>query len=186
MTPDSLICTGRRRAAALSLCCALALAGLGCSKSEDWAPPQKAGGAPEPAPIGDFVKMPDANAKAYFVRDVIPDLQASAWRWVNKRPELQFRLASTENRKFAMDFALPEVTFKDTGPITITYYVNGRVLDKVKYTKAGNQKFEKAVPAEWLKKDAPNVVAAEVENAWVSPRDGIVLGFILVSAGFPA
>ncbi len=159
----------------------------GCPSIPDsYAPPiqRKPVTGPERTAYGHFVNMGDSNAEAYLVRDINRDAEGSGYRWTQKRPELRFALARTHNVKFVMDFAIPDVTMAQTGPVTIAYYINERLLDTVRYDRPGTQHFEKLVPASWLRTDAPTIVAAEIDKLYVAPRDGAKLGFVISSAGF--
>ena len=117
------------------------------------------------------------------MRDVSPAVE-STWRWTYKRPELQFYLARTENLRFAMDFSIAGATFKDTGPVTLSVFVNGRFLHKQRYDQPGEKKMDVPVPPGMLTPEALNKVAIEPDKVWVSKEDGANLGFILSAAGF--
>ncbi len=134
--------------------------------------------------IRSVVYMNDASAQAYILRDVSPTLEAGAWRWAFQRPELRFVLVRTEGVKLVMDFAIADATFKQTGPVTLSFFVNGQLLDKVRYDEPGNKHFEKPVPSEWLHAGEMNIMAAEIDKLYVSPQGGGKLGFILSRAGF--
>lgn len=169
----------------LILGAALCLAGC-VSIPDDYAPPVQRNPimGPEPSPVGHFVRMTDPNAEAYFLRDVAKTTEAGSWRWVYQRPELVFRLSTTRHLRFAMDFAIPEMTFKQRGPVTISVFINNRLLEKLRYEKGGQFHFEKPVPGDWLRTDANTYVSMEIDKPWVAPEDGARLGFILSSAGF--
>ena len=139
---------------------------------------------PESHPASHFVAMAGANPEDYIVRDVLPGDPGNAWRWTGKRPELRFQLSFTNDLRFVMDLSVPEATFAQRGPVTISFFINGKLLDKVRYEKPGEMHFSKPVPAAWLRTDAPTLVAAEIDKVWVAPSDGAQLGFILSRAGF--
>jgi len=166
---------------------AVCLCLAGCANIPDtYAPPvqRQPLTAPEPSPIGAFVKMSDANAEAHFVRDISRSLEGETWRWTGQRPELMFRLPSTGHLLFTADFSVPEVTFRQRGPVTISIYINNHLLDRSRYEKGGAFHLEKLVPSGWLRTDMNNFVRMEIDRLWVSPDDGARLGFILTSAGF--
>lgn len=170
---------------------ATALAALlwmsGCTNAPDsypppiqWTPPT---GQDQTGP-GSFADMGDAGAGLYIVRGVSPKAEDAGWRWTYEHPELEFGLSTTENLKFVMDYAIPDVTFKQTGPATISLLVNGHLLERIHIDQPGQKHFEKPVPAEWLRTDTLTLVAVEIDKLYVSPRDGVKLGFILSRAGF--
>ncbi len=127
--------------------------------------------------------MNDPSAKAYIVSDIAPGVESGAWRWTSQKPTLKFHLKDTQSLKLVMDLSIAEATLTQTGPVTISFLVNDRLLDRVTYSENGRRRFEKAVPAEWLR-PGDNLVSAEIDKVYVSRRDGARLGFILASAGF--
>lgn len=159
----------------------------GCSNLPDsYAPPiqRKPLSGAEPSPIGTFANLGEPSADAYIVHDITGYLESSSWRWTRKRPELRFFLDSIDHLKFKADFSVADVTLKDTGPVAISIFINGHLLDKVKCASSGRKEFEKPVPAAFLNPKAVNFAALEIDKVWVSKTDGAVLGFILSSAGF--
>jgi hypothetical protein len=159
----------------------------GCANIPDsYAPPvqRKPLGGTEPNPIGHFVNMGDLNATAYIVKDVADGAEAGSWRWARKRPELRFFLDTIENLSFKADFSIAGTLLSETGPVTISIFINGNLLDTLKYAEAGEKHFEKPVPAKFLRAKSMNFAAMEIDKVWVSKTDGAVLGFILTRVGF--
>ena len=168
-----------------SLTIALWLAG--CTAIPDYyAPPvqRRPMTGPEPSPVTHFVTMNAPNAEAHFVHGVSRHLEGGAWRWLEPRAELVFRLPTAQRLRFVMEFAIPEVTFAQRGPVVVSVFVNDQLLDRSRYEKGGEFRIEKPVPAEWLRTDLHNYVTLEIDKPWVAPQDGARLGFILKSAGF--
>ncbi len=129
-----------------------------------------------------MVDMSDVDAPAHFVQD-ITSLEAATWRWTGKKPTVRVQIPSTENVRYTIDFALAETTLLTTGPVTVTFLVNDRVLGHARYTRAGNQHFEKPVPAGWVTAGQDATVSAEVDKVWTPPDGGTKLGLILVRIG---
>ncbi len=125
--------------------------------------------------------MFDDGASVHFLSGILPP--ANGWSWTNQRPMVKVKTHGTQNVHYLIDFSVPDVTFKETGPVTIRFLVNDHVLDSVRYDKPGPQHFEKDVPAEWLKPDSEERVGAEIDKVWVSKTDGARLGFILNRIG---
>ena len=48
--------------------------------------------------------------------------------------------------------------------------MNGRPLDKVRYTRPGVKHFEKPVPSDWLSADAETTVAMSVDKLYIAPQ----------------
>jgi hypothetical protein len=138
---------------------------------------------PRAGALAHFLSMTDPNADAYLVKDVA-DHGPGTWRWVFDHPVLRFYLPDVARVNFAMDFAIPERTMRETGPVTFTIRVNGTVLDRPVWKTPGEQHYAHAVPSELLRLNAINLVAINPDPVWVSKADGGRLGFILSRAGF--
>lgn len=139
---------------------------------------------PGSSALGSVVSMSDPDANAYIVKDISAAVESGAWRWAFKRPELRFRLAGVKDAKLAVDLAIAKEAFDVTGPVTIFFFVNGQLLEAVRYGQPGNKRFEKAVPAGWLRPDAMTRVTLEIDKLYKSPQDGAELGFVLSRVGF--
>jgi hypothetical protein len=129
-----------------------------------------------------YIAMNDPEASKHLVHDV-RGLEADSYRWALRRPELVFWLESVRRIKFAMSFALPEVTMKVTGPVTLSILINGQPLDQPRFDQPGSHQYEKDVPPEMLKPRARNSVVIEPHPVWIA-SDGQALGFVLTEAGF--
>lgn len=139
---------------------------------------------PAPGVLGSLVSMSDPDANSYIVKDVSAAVESGAWRWVFRRPELRFRLAGVKDAKLVVDLAIAKEAFDATGPVTISFFVNDQLLEAVRYDQPGNKRFEKPVPAGWLRPDAMTRVALEIDKLYKSPQDGAELGFVLSRVGF--
>ena len=146
-------------------------------------PPQKSLDlGPDPGGLGPFVTMDDPVAADYIVRDISPD--PGYRRWAFLHPELRFRVKDASRLRFAAEFALPEVTFRVTGPVTISAAVNGRSLGSIRCDHAGDYRLEKPVPDGLVEAGQETHVTFDARPRWVSPEDGAELSFFLRSAGF--
>lgn len=166
---------------------AAALALAGCSGLPDtYAPPMQRQPlqVSENSYLGAYAAMNNTSADAYIVKDISTTAEGGSWRWTFRRPELQFFLPSDAPMKFVMEFAIAGQTFARTGPVTLSVFINDKLLGHFRYDKPGSYRLEKPVPAGLLKADSLNNVAIEPDKVWVSPADGAVLGFILTGAGF--
>ena len=129
-----------------------------------------------------FVTMDDPQVDAYLVNDISPE--RGFRRWALVRPELRFRLKEARHLIFAAEFTIPEVTYKVTGPVTVSYAVNGRTLGSLRCARAGDYRVAKPVPEGLVEPDKPIRVTFEANPRWISPEDGAQLSFLLRSAGF--
>jgi hypothetical protein len=160
---------------------------VGCDSIPDtYAPPMQRNVQHQPGghSTGHFVTMAGPDPDDFIVSGVLPGEPGSHWRWTGQRVELRFRLSSTSDLRFLMDFAIPETTFPQRGPVTLSFSVNDKLLGKMRCDKPGQFQFTQPVPADWLRTDMPTLVAAEIDRVYVAEADGARLGFILSRAGF--
>ena len=88
------------------------------------------------------------------------------------------------NLTVRVDFSIAEATFRETGPVSIAFSLNGKLLEKLRYENSGEKRFEKSVPDGWVKRGENATLAFEIDPVYVSPTDGARLGVILTRAGF--
>ena len=108
----------------------------GCSKQPDSLPEK-----PE------FVResrvdMNSPHADGAIIKDVMARAKGIPWRWTNQNPQLRVWLSDTANRKLHVEFAVADATFKETGPIKVTWTVNDKPLDTVAYDSAGQKTYD--------------------------------------------
>jgi hypothetical protein len=140
-------------------------------------------GAGPPGTLSHFVYMNAADADAYIVQGMRPKSEGP-WRWAHDHPVLRFYLPEVGRINFEMDFSFPENTFRQTGPVTMTFAINGQVFDRVRYDKPGQQQYSHAVPGGLVRANAVNLVAITPDRTARQPGGGEELGFVLTSAGF--
>jgi len=136
----------------------------------------------DPGGLQAFVTMDDPEVEDYLVNDVSPE--RGIRRWAFARPELRFRVQDARHLTFTAEFAIPEVTYKVTGPVTVSCAVNGRTLGAIRCDHAGDFRLEKPVPEGLVEPDKIVRVTFEAKPHWISPEDGAQLSFLLRSAGF--
>jgi hypothetical protein len=135
-----------------------------------------------PGPDAMMVSMDNSDADRLIVKDIYGGSGIS-WRWTKQEPTVKVLVLTTENVKFSTDFAIWDEGFKTTGPVEISFLVNGKLLDKVRYTTPGNKHFEKPVPADWLSGSPEASVAMSLDKLYIAPRDGAKFGVILTRLG---
>jgi hypothetical protein len=168
----------------VAILCLTAFLGACRNLPEPYSPPrQRVLIQPErPFRLSRVLSMDESDAPTRFVRDIAPGL-SGGWRWTGQRPAIKVFMRANAGVHYVIDFAVPEVTFKVTGPVTLSFFVNDRLLDAVRYASPGDQHFEKPVPAEWIPVNAESTVGAEIDKVWTAPTDGARLGFVLVRMG---
>jgi hypothetical protein len=165
----------------------LGLCLLGCAREPKWyAVPQQRPGlaAAEEGALGAYVIMNAPNADAHLLGGVSHYLEGGAWRWVGERARLRFFLESNRNQKLSIDFSITEFTFKETGPVTLSFLINGHPFDTVRYDSPGDKRYWKDVPEALLRAGADNVVSIGSSPVWTSREDGTRLSVVLKGAGF--
>jgi hypothetical protein len=166
------------------LCSVLFLAA--CDRPpESYAPPEQRHPVEgfNPGPEAIMVEMNDPDASLHIVKDIYGQSDPS-WRWTAQNPTVQLLVVSTEKLRFHADFAIWDEGFKTSGPVEIAYLVNGKVLDKIRYTTPGQKHYDKPVPADWLSADTDTTLAMSLDKVNIAPRDGAKLGVILLRMGF--
>ncbi|MGI8992311.1 MAG: hypothetical protein ACR2I2_22370 [Bryobacteraceae bacterium] len=167
----------------LTLAAVLLLAA--CNRDPWYAPPpQRHPVMTDDHPRGRTIGMGDPSADMYIVRDIGQTVEGGLWRWTYERPELRFWLDTTANLKLSVEFSCSELTLPKTGPVTISFFVNGHLLGATTCARPGSYRFEKPVPPAWLDAAKPDAVSARADKLWTAPSDGKKLGFILIRAGF--
>lgn len=176
----------RRRIGMLAVL-GLALALGGCLKQPDkFAPPEQR----DPQVLDEdrarlhYVPMGAEEAPAHLLTDIVPDLHDGQWRWTLQRPALEVRVPKTRGMKFRAQLTVPEITFEQTGPVTIEVFIDNRRLLERKVDKPGEVVIEQAVAEDWLTTKRPVVIRFVIDKMWTSPVDGVQRGFILTGAGF--
>jgi hypothetical protein len=171
----------------LRILCIVGLALLcSCERyPESYPPPQQRQPAegPNPGPSM-LVEMSSPDASRHIVKDVENGAPGDLWRWTNQQPTLKILAQTTDKLKLSVDFALWAEAFKQTGPVELSFFVNGHLLDKIRYTSPGNKHFEKPIPPEWLASDTESTVSVAIDKLYTAPQDGKKFGFILSSIGF--
>jgi hypothetical protein len=147
-------------------------------------PQQQYSPAPDPGPNPPFIEMGDLRVPDYIVRDVSLTAEGKGWRWTYLEPTLRFPLHDYDHQRFIMDFSVVSTTFKDTGPVTLSCYINDRLLTRVHCPHPGDYRLEQVVPAAWLREVSPTIVRAVLDKVWTAPSDGARLGYVLLRAGF--
>jgi hypothetical protein len=138
----------------------------------------------EPLMYSEFVDAADTDADRFFVRDIKPS-DGGPWRWTHEEPELKFVISSeAADRQLVVEFTINGDTFKDTGPVAISFYVNDQLIAQERYTSPGDKKFQHSVSAAILKPGKENRVRMHVHDAWQTPYRGIRYGVLFRRAGF--
>ena len=163
----------------------LCFSAIGCgsgSKEPKELPQQYADRGELSSTIGPFVEMSHPAAPSAIVKDINATVEAGTWRWTGEHPSLKVKLADIQGWRLLVRYAVSDVTFKDTGPVKITFAVNGQDLHTEIIRTPGDRVFNQPV-APAILKQGDNIISIHVHNPWTSPTDGAKLGIILTGAG---
>jgi hypothetical protein len=134
-----------------------------------------------PYRVNRIVDMAEGDADTHIVRDISGG--TGSWRWTGQHPEVRVFMRTNQMLHCIVDFTIVEATLKETGPVTLSFFVNGHLLDKTTYASSGQRHLDKPVPPEWVEKEKDALIGGEIDKVWVSPSDGVALGFILTRMG---
>jgi hypothetical protein len=153
---------------------------------QSYSPPEQRhpveGSNPDAASM--LVEMSDPDTTWHILKDIEPGAPGDQWCWTGRQPSVKILAATTQNLKLIVDFTLWPVAFQQTGPVVLSFMVNDRLLDKIRYTAPGEKHFEKLVPPDWLTTDVESIVSVSIDKLYTAPTDGIKFGFILSRIGF--
>jgi hypothetical protein len=171
------------------LCIVLAGALCSCARyPESYPPPEQRHPAEGANPDSEsmLLEMSSPGASRHIVKDIDIDLAgpSNLWRWTKQNPTVKILAVTTQNLKLAIDFTLWDIAFRQTGPVELTFVVNGRRLDKIRYSTPGEKHFEKPIPPDWLASDVESTISVSIDKLYIAPQDGAKFGFILSRIGF--
>jgi hypothetical protein len=135
-----------------------------------------------PYRISRVVNMADGDVESHIVSG-ITDISGGSWRWTEQRPTVRLTVRSVENLKYTIDFTIAGTTFDQTGPVTVSFFVNDHLIGSEHYTAQGNQHYETKVPDGLVEANKEVTVAAEIDKLFTPPEGGQRLGFILTRIG---
>ena len=96
-----------------------------------------------------------------------------------------FGVDKREDVKFVMHFVIPDVVLAQTGPLTLSVWINAKRLGQQIYkTPWTEQTFEQSVPADFFGLYRLTAVEIRTDKHFITPNEGVKLGFLLVDAGF--
>jgi hypothetical protein len=162
---------------------------------ESYAPPLQRPNFEDPECWERVIHMTDVDAPDHFIADIADPLAAN-WRWSGKRLMVHLDVPAQEglaqaplpqtqmqHTKLAyhIEFAIPQETFRSTGPVTLTFLLDGHALDVRRYDAAGPYQFEKYVPPEWISSGGNIRLGAEIDKVFSS--QGRTYGFLLIAIG---
>ncbi len=135
-----------------------------------------------PYRVSRVINMADGDVDAHIVSGITA-ISGGTWRWTEQRPTVRLTVRSVENLKYTIDFTIAGATFDQTGPVTVSFFVNDHMIGSEHYTAQGNQHYETKVPDGLVEANKEVTVAAEIDKLFTPPGSGSKLGFILTRIG---
>lgn len=129
-----------------------------------------------------YIAMSEPTAMRHVVSGILPELHDGSWRWTLQRAAFRFSVPTTEGLSLQADLTVPDVSFKQTGPVNITVWVESNKLDVIHFDKDAKILWRKPVPAAWLSADRPVQVTLDIDKMMRSGDQA--WGFIVTSIGF--
>jgi len=126
----------------------------------------------------------EKQAPEHIVSDVVAGSGTEVWRWTNQKPTLKFVVMEANRWTFQIAFALPEATWKQTGPVTLRVYVSDQLIATAANLPSGRHELRWPVPAGLLKANVETIVRMELDKVFIAEADQARLGMILENAGF--
>jgi hypothetical protein len=133
------------------------------------------------ARLGAVAEMNRPVARYHVLRGV-PRWSPPDFPWTGPESELQF-LFRAPVHEFTAEYFIAEAILSQNGPVSVSFFVNGRPLGTVRYGCAGSQNYAQAVPADWIDPGVPTLVRIQIDKPFRAP-DGARLGVVLLRVGF--
>jgi hypothetical protein len=138
---------------------------------------------PEPPVELLMLMMSDPRCEPRVIRDMLSAPPGSQWRWTNQSPRFKMPVDS-EAWDYHVEFTVPDVILKRTGPVTVHFIVNDREVGQGRYSKDSHYEFNSPVDPALLAAADPVTFGLDVDPVFVSESDGMKLGVLLESIGF--
>ncbi len=145
-----------------------------------YSPPEQRPQFEDPARWERIVHMTDVDAPDHFVSDIVDPLAAN-WRWTSREPTIHLGVPPRARLKYHIEFVIPQQTISSTGPVTLTFLVDGRALYVKRYEAAGAYRFEQNIPPDWIVKGGETRIGAKIDKLFNA--NGRSYGFLLISIG---
>jgi hypothetical protein len=136
-----------------------------------------------PYPDAMMVSMGDSNADRAIIKDIYGSSPGTPWRWTKQEPTVHVLVVSNKNLTYRVDYTIWDEGFTTTGPLRISFFLNGKLLATVHDLTPGNKHFEKKIAEQLLTVNTEATLAFRVDKLYVSPRDKAVFGVILTRLG---
>jgi len=129
----------------------------------------------------DHIENSDPVYERAMLRDFMP-ASPGQWRWTFEHPALLMSAPKKPGTAFTMDFVIHAATFKETGPIRLTVFINGQKIGDKLYTTPEGQSFTAAIPESAFRADGIALVETTQDKYYKAPDDAQKMGYLFRSA----
>jgi hypothetical protein len=139
---------------------------------------------PDMAGIGPSVEIHGQSQEKHLLHDIDSPAAGEEWVWAFERPALVFSVSQRPGVTFRMELEIANATLPETGPVQMTFWLNGRPLAKRRYDSPGKYLLEQEVPQELLRKDGVAIIETTQDKYYLAKGDGRRLSYLFHAAGF--
>jgi len=140
--------------------------------------------APEPQPEVRLIKMNSLDARFAVLAGVDGAGSGEERKWTDDQPRFQFRVSTLAACDLYLRYSVPEVTFRQTGPVRVTIQVNGKIFDSFVRSAPGDGEYRHPADGIIAEPFEPLIVALRIDPPYVAKDDNAKLGFQLEQIGF--
>jgi len=133
--------------------------------------------------LGPVADMRRPDGPAHLLRDFLATGEHPDKAWAAQKPALVLRVPDAARHELCVDFLIHSQNLAQVGPQTLTFRLNGRLLDHIRYDTEGRRAYRKPVPAGWLRPGGIAVVEIDADKCFLSPLDGQKLSIVFFRAG---
>jgi hypothetical protein len=138
----------------------------------------------DPQPEVRLLKMNGLDAKFAVLAGVDGAGTGTGRKWTDDTARFQFRVSDLSASDLYLRYAVPEVTFRQTGPVRVSIDVNGKPFDSFLRTAPGDGEFRHPADGILAKPFEPFIVSIRINPPYVAKDDNAKLGILLDEIGF--
>jgi hypothetical protein len=132
--------------------------------------------------LGPVADVSRPGGLAHLLRDFLSPEEPTERVWAAGKPALVLRVPDAGPHELVVDFLIHSTVLAHVGPQTLSLRINGRLLDRLRYTTESRRLYRRRVPAEWLYPGRITLLEIEPDKCDIAPADGQKLGFLFYRA----
>ena len=140
---------------------------------------------PDMARIGPWVELHGPVREKHLLHDINSPSAGEEWVWAFERPAFVFSVPKRPGVTFRMELEIADTTLRTTGPVQITFWLNGKQLAKRTYDAPRKYVVEQQVPPELLREDGVAILETTQDKYYISTGDKQKLSYLFHAGGFP-